>query len=91
MVAVSSPYDPRGPTVSEDGQTAFATVGFTTEKVATADFDAAEKAVQDLRDAGIQVEYDGGLGYANQRGRRQQRADRHPDGRRHPRRSPSVR
>ena len=66
VVAVSSPYDPRGPTVSEDGQTAFATVGFTTEKVETADFDAAEKAVQDLRDAGIQVEYDGGLGYANQ-------------------------
>ncbi len=33
VVAVSSPYDPRGPTVSEDGQTAFATVGFTTEKV----------------------------------------------------------
>ena len=45
--AVSSPYDPRGPTVSEDGQTAFATVGFTTEKATTADFDAAEKAVQD--------------------------------------------
>jgi RND superfamily putative drug exporter len=64
--AVSSPYDPRGPTVSEDGQTAFATVGFSEEKVDSADFDAAEEAVQDLRDAGVQVEYDGGLGYANQ-------------------------
>jgi putative drug exporter of the RND superfamily len=65
VIAVSSPYDPRGPTLSEDGQTAFATVGFTTEKVDSTDFDAAEEAVQDLRDAGIQVEYDGGLGYAN--------------------------
>ena len=27
-IAVTSPYDPRGPTVSDDGQTAFATVGF---------------------------------------------------------------
>src|SRR3954467_13603002 len=65
VIAVSSPYDPRGPTVSKDGQTAFATVGFDTEKVDKTDLQAAEKAVQDLRDAGIQVEYDGGLGYAN--------------------------
>src|SRR4051812_33157352 len=65
VIAVSSPYDPRGPTVSDDGQTAFATVGFDTEKVDKADFEAAEKAVQDLRDAGVEVEYDGGLGYAN--------------------------
>ena len=65
MIAVSSPYDPRGPTLSDDGQTAFATVGFDVEKVGTTELDAAEKAVQDVRDAGIQVEYDGGLGYAN--------------------------
>src|SRR4051794_237740 len=65
VLSVSSPYDPRGPTVSEDGQTAFATVAFTTEKVSSDDYDAAQKAVQDVRDAGVQVEYDGGLGYAN--------------------------
>ena len=65
VVGASSPYDPRGPTVSEDEQTAFATVGFDVEKVDATEFDAAEKAVQDLRDAGIEVEYDGGLGYAN--------------------------
>jgi len=65
VIAVSSPYDPRGPTVSEDGQTAFATVGFDTEKVSSDEYDAAQKAVQDVRDAGVQVEYDGGLGYAN--------------------------
>ena len=64
MIAVSSPYDPRGPTLSEDGQTAFATVAFDTEKIDVDEFDAAEKAVQDVRDAGVQVEYDGGLGYA---------------------------
>ena len=65
MIAVSSPYDPRGPTLSEDGQTAFATVGFDLDKIGSAEFDAAEKALQVVRDAGIQVEYDGGLGYAN--------------------------
>jgi putative drug exporter of the RND superfamily len=64
VTAVSSPYDPRGPTVSEDGQTAFATVAFDIEKVGVEELDAAEKAVEDVRDAGIQVEYDGGLGYA---------------------------
>ena len=64
VTAVSSPYDPRGPTVSADGQTAFATVAFDIQKVGVEELDAAEKAVQDVRDAGIQVEYDGGLGYA---------------------------
>src|SRR5918992_2800221 len=64
VIAVSSPYDPRGPTLSEDGQTAFATIGFDIEKVGAEELDAADKAVQELRDAGIQVEYDGGLGYA---------------------------
>ena len=63
-VAVSSPYDPRGPTLSADGQTAFATVAFDRSEVGTPEFGAAQKAVQDLPDAGVQVEYDGGLGYA---------------------------
>ena len=65
VIAASSPYDPRAPTVSADRQTAFVTVGYDTEEVGLDEFDAAEKAVQDLRDAGIQVEYDGGLGYAD--------------------------
>ena len=64
VVAVSSPYDPRGPTVSEDGQTAFATVAFDTADVGADELEEAEKAVQDVRDLGVQVEYDGGLGYA---------------------------
>ena len=65
VVAVSSPYDPRGPTVSGDGQTAFATVAFDIQKVGAEELDEAEKSVQQVRDAGIQVEYDGGLGYAD--------------------------
>ncbi len=64
VITVNSPYDPRGPTVSDDGTTAFATVAFDIEKVGIEELDAAELAVQDVRDAGIQVEYDGGLGYA---------------------------
>ena len=65
VITVDSPYDPRGPTLSEDGQTAFATVGYDTEKIGIEEFDAAGSAVEELRDAGVQVEYDGGLGYAN--------------------------
>jgi RND superfamily putative drug exporter len=61
---VSDPYDPRGPTVSKDGNTAFATVAYDKAKIELPQYDAAEKAVADVRDAGIQVEYDGGLGYA---------------------------
>jgi RND superfamily putative drug exporter len=64
VIDVSSPYDPRGPTVSEDGQTAFATVAFDTEEIGVEEFDLAEEAVQDVRDAGVEVEYDGNLGYA---------------------------
>src|SRR3954454_16436211 len=43
VVAVGSPYDPRAPTLSADGQTAFLTVSFDTEKVGVVEFDAAEK------------------------------------------------
>src|SRR4051794_10899937 len=64
VIAVSSPYEPRGPTLSDDGQIAFATIAFDIEKVGVDELAAANKAVQDLRDAGIEVEYDGDLGYA---------------------------
>jgi RND superfamily putative drug exporter len=64
VIAVSSPYDPRGPTVSEDEKVAFATVAFDTEEIGIEEFDTAEEAVQVVRDAGVDVEYDGGLGYA---------------------------
>jgi putative drug exporter of the RND superfamily len=62
VIDVADPYDPRGPTVSEDGTTAFVTVAFDRQDIDVTDFDAAEKAVQVARDAGVQVEYDQGLG-----------------------------
>ena len=85
VIGVDSPYDPRGPTVSEDGRTAFATVAYDTRRSASTSSTPPSRAVQDLRDAGVQVEYDGGLGYANDEGRRRQRDDRHPRRDRHPR------
>ena len=48
--------------MSEDGTTAFATVAFDTEEIGPEDFDAAETADEVARDAGVQVEYDSGLG-----------------------------
>ena len=64
VTGVSDPYDPRGSTVSKDATTAIATVGFDSDVIGPEDFDEAELATQAVRDAGIQVEYDGGLGYA---------------------------
>ncbi len=64
VIDVADPYDPRGPTVSKDGTTAFATVAFDTQEIGPEDFEAAEKAVEVARDAGVQVEYDQGLGLA---------------------------
>ncbi|MET1038499.1 MAG: MMPL family transporter, partial [Aeromicrobium sp.] len=64
VMAVSSPYDPRGPTVSEDGTTAFATVAFDVDEIGAPEFADADAATQVARDAGVQVEYDGGLGNA---------------------------
>ncbi|MFG2652541.1 MMPL family transporter [Streptomyces sp. NPDC048436] len=69
VIAVSDPYDARGPTVSSDGRTAFTTVAFdTAEKVDAAQFDAARKANEPARAAGLQVEYAGGLGAAKDDG-----------------------
>ncbi|NGO14726.1 MMPL family transporter [Streptomyces sp. HC44] len=63
VVTVSDPYDARGPTVSSDGRTAFATVAFDSkDQIDAAQFDAVEKAHEPARAAGLQVEYDGGLG-----------------------------
>ncbi len=64
VVEVSDPYSSESSTVSEDGTTAFATVAFDQQQIEAAEFEEAERATEELRDAGIQVEYDGGLGYA---------------------------
>jgi RND superfamily putative drug exporter len=65
VVSVTDPYDPRGPTISEDGTTAIATVGFDVERTTSDMYDQAQQATKVVRDAGVQVEYDGGLGYAS--------------------------
>ena len=64
VVDVSDPFDPRTSTVSKDGTTAFTTVAFDSEEIGVEQFEAAELATAPARDAGVQVEYDGGLGYA---------------------------
>jgi RND superfamily putative drug exporter len=64
VVAVGDPFDPKDSTVSSDGTTAFAAIAYDTQEVSAADFDAAEQATAQARAAGIEVEYDNGLGYA---------------------------
>jgi RND superfamily putative drug exporter len=64
VVDVTNPFDPRGPTVSQDGRTAFATLAFDTDKIGPAEYEAAQAATKGLRDAGMQVEYTGLLGLA---------------------------
>ena len=64
VVAVTDPFDRGTSTISPDDTTAFATVGYDTELIGPAEFEAAQDATEAARAAGIQVEYDGGLGYA---------------------------
>ena len=64
VVGVTNPYDPRGPTVSPDGRTAFATLAFDSDKIGPVEYEAAQAATKSLRDAGMQVEYTGLLGLA---------------------------
>ncbi|HET7351289.1 MAG TPA: MMPL family transporter [Marmoricola sp.] len=64
VTSVNDPFDPRGPTLSEDGTTAIATMGFDVESSTRGMYDAARAATAEARDAGVQVEFDTGLGYA---------------------------
>ena len=64
IVGVTDPFDPQTSTVSEDGRTAFTTVGYDSQDIGAQELEAAEAATQSAREAGIQVEYSGGLGYA---------------------------
>jgi RND superfamily putative drug exporter len=65
VVAVSDPFDARAGTLSPDGETAFAAVAYDTQEIEADDFEAAQAATRSVRDAGVQVEYDGALGYAD--------------------------
>src|SRR4051794_40648901 len=64
VLGASDPYDARSSTLSEDRTTAFTTVAYDTDEIGVAEFEFADKATRALQDSGIQVEYDGGLGYA---------------------------
>ena len=64
VIGVNDPFDPRGPTVSEDGTTAIVSVGYDTDVIGTDEYEAASAATAAARDAGVRVEYDGALGYA---------------------------
>ena len=65
MVGINDPYDPKTTTLSRDGTTALATIGYDTQEIGTDEFEEAEAATQRVRDIGVQVEYEGGLGSAN--------------------------
>ena len=61
VTAVSDPFDPRGPTVSADGTTAFSTVYFSLDALEAEHTEAMEEAAEISRDAGVQTELGGGL------------------------------
>jgi putative drug exporter of the RND superfamily len=56
VVGVTDPFDPRAPTLSTDGETAFTTVGYDTQEIGAEELAAAEAATRAARDAGVQVE-----------------------------------
>jgi len=61
VVGINDPYDPKTTTLSRDGTTALATIGYDTQEIGTDEFDEAEAATQRVKDVGVQVEYEGGL------------------------------
>jgi putative drug exporter of the RND superfamily len=61
---VTDPFDPAAPTVSADGQTAFATVQFSAQTLQHEHYEAAEHAVDGAREAGVQTEISGQLAAA---------------------------
>ena len=65
VVGVNDPFDPDETTVSRDGTTALATVGYDTQEVGLEELEVVEAAMRGVREAGVQVEYGGALGYAN--------------------------
>jgi putative drug exporter of the RND superfamily len=61
---VTDPFDPAAPSVSADGQTAFATVQFSAQTLQHEHYEAAEEAVDGARHAGVQTEMSGQLAAA---------------------------
>ncbi|HEX5614957.1 MAG TPA: MMPL family transporter, partial [Acidimicrobiia bacterium] len=63
---VSNPFDARGPTVSRDGRTAFASVQYDESVLEAHHSEAAEAAIAPTRDAGMQAELSGEIAEAGQ-------------------------
>jgi RND superfamily putative drug exporter len=63
---VSNPFDPRGPTVSADGTTAFAVVQYAEEVLTEEHLAEAEAAVELSREAGVQTELSGEIASAGE-------------------------
>ena len=61
VAGVSDPFDARGPTVSADGQTAFATVSYDVDEITAEMYEETEAAADAARDAGLTVEITSGL------------------------------
>ena len=66
VTAVTDPYDPRGPTVSADGTTAFAAVQYSEEVLTEEHAEEATAAVETSRQAGIQTELSGEIAAAGE-------------------------
>jgi RND superfamily putative drug exporter len=64
VTGVTDPYDPRGPTVSADGTTAFAAVQYAEEVLTEEHTHEATTAIETARDAGIQAELSGEIAAA---------------------------
>ncbi|MBI5088457.1 MAG: MMPL family transporter, partial [Actinobacteria bacterium] len=59
VTAVTDPFDARGPTVSADGRTAYATVNYSVDPLEDVHTDEADDAAQAARDLGVQAELTG--------------------------------
>ena len=67
VVSVIDPFAPEAGTLSPDRTTVLVTVAYDQDTVSDEMLQAADDAVEELRQAGVQVEYDGSLGYATAR------------------------
>jgi RND superfamily putative drug exporter len=67
VVSVIDPFAPDTGTLSADGTTALVTVAYDQDTVSDRMLQAADDAVDELRQSGVQVEYEGSLGYATAR------------------------
>ncbi len=64
VTLVTDPFDPSGPTVSDDGRTAFTSVQYDKQTLERAEYDQVVGAVEPTRASGIQAEISGSIAMA---------------------------